>query len=167
MGMLEARLRINTVNERQDIFSVQDAITCSGITQGCDGGFNFLTGGRYAFEQGVADESCNPYEGIDEECDTSSPCIRTYVKNYNYIGGYYGATNEVEMVNAIYDNGPIAVALMMTDDLIHYAGGIYHNTHLTNEFNPFEMTNHAVLAVGWGIDESTGEKYWILKNSWG
>ncbi|XP_068228795.1 dipeptidyl peptidase 1-like [Palaemon carinicauda] len=167
MGMLEARLRVVTKNQRQDIFSTQDVMTCTTIGQGCDGGFNFLSGGRHPFEQGVVAEECNPYTARDEQCDTDPSCPRTYVSDYEYIGGYYGGTNEVEMMEALVNNGPIAVALMMTWDLVNYAGGIYHNTGIPNEFMPFEETDHAVLAVGYGVDNTTGEKFWIIKNSWG
>lgn len=63
--------------------------------------------------------------------------------------------------------GPLAVAFEVYDDFMHYGGGIYHHTGLQDKFNPFQLTNHAVLLVGYGTDSTTGEKYWLVKNSWG
>jgi cathepsin C len=69
---------------------------------------------------------------------------------------------------AVYKNGPVEVAFEVYDDFFNYAGGIYHHTFLRDKsnfgFSPFELTNHAVLVVGYGVDKESGEKYWIVKN---
>jgi C1A family cysteine protease len=41
--------------------------------------------------------------------------------------------------------------------------GIYRNKHCT--LKPAEL-DHAVILVGWGKDSSSGERYWLVKNSW-
>ncbi|XP_053651751.2 dipeptidyl peptidase 1 [Cherax quadricarinatus] len=166
-AMLEARLRISTRNQRKDVFSVQDIMSCSSLSQGCDGGFKYLMAGRYAQDQGVVADECNPYTAVDGPCHTNTSCSRTYVSEYSFVGGYYGGGNEDMIMEALVNNGPVAVSFMVYDDFHSYAGGIYHYTNLRSDFNPYLPTNHAVLMVGYGEEESTGEKYWTVKNSWG
>ncbi|KAK7049775.1 hypothetical protein SK128_004015 [Halocaridina rubra] len=167
MAALEARVRILTNNNLQPVFAPQDVVGCSKLSQGCEGGFPFLIAGRYAQDVGVVEEQCSPYEGKDDTCRTDTHCGRHYTAYYRYVGGYYGACNEEEMKLALVKGGPLAVGLEVYDDFLHYKGGIYHHTGLMDKFNPLELTNHAVLLVGYGADEATGEKYWSVKNSWG
>ncbi|XP_069141870.1 dipeptidyl peptidase 1-like [Argopecten irradians] len=168
MGMHEARVRVITNNTQQPVFSPQDIVDCSEYSQGCEGGFPYLIAGKYAEDFGIVPESCNPYNGKDSSvCHTKTSCTRMYATDYSYVGGYYGGCNEYAMINALVKNGPMSVSFMVYNDFLHYKSGVYHYTQLENSFNPFEITNHAVLLVGYGSVEETGEKYWIVKNSWG
>lgn len=167
MAGLESRIRILTNNTQQPVYSPQDVVGCSLLAQGCEGGFPFLIAGRYAQDVGVVLEECSPYEGKDDVCHTNKSCLRHYTAHYRYVGGYFGACNEEEMKIALVKGGPLIVGFEVYDDFIHYKGGIYHYTGLYDRFNPLELTNHAVLVVGYGADEVTGEKFWIVKNSWG
>jgi hypothetical protein len=106
---------------------------------------------------------------VDAEVDCSE---RYYVKNYRYVGGYYGGCNEVAMMKEIYEGGPIIVAFEAPSSLYYYDGGVFDgpiskkvDQHVKG-INPWEATNHAVVAVGWGITLD-GVKYWIIKNTWG
>lgn len=167
MAALEARVRILTNNHQQPVFAPQDVVGCSKLSQGCEGGFPFLIAGRYAQDVGVVEETCSPYEAKDDVCRTNTNCAKHYTAYYRYVGGYYGACNEEEMKLALVKGGPMPVGLEVYDDFLHYKGGIYHHTGLQDRFNPLELTNHAVLLVGYGEDEETGEKFWSIKNSWG
>jgi len=167
MGMLESRVRILTANSRQFTFSPQDIVSCSSLAQGCSGGFPYLIAGRYGKDHGVVEESCSPYTGNDTACSTHT-CLRHYTASYGYVGGYYGGCSEEAMKEALVSGGPLSVSFMVYDDFMTYKSGVYHHISLlSGPFQPLELTNHAVLLVGYGADEASGEDYWIVKNSWG
>ena len=149
------------------------------MAEGCIGGFNYLIGGRYAQDQGLVAEECNPYLADvsnfntlrfmndlfsyvkmyhtillnyliiyispfsylqDAECTTDPSCGRTYVARYQYVGGYYGASNEENMMEALVSGGPLAVSIMTYDDFSHYSGGVYHHVESNRaEFDPFHV----------------------------
>lgn len=166
MGMMEARIRILTNNTQTPILSPQEVVSCSQYAQGCQGGFPYLIAGKYAQDFGLVEEACFPYTGSDSPCKLTD-CFRYYSSEYHYVGGFYGGCNEALMKLELVHHGPMAVAFEVYDDFLHYRKGIYHHTGLQDPFNPFELTNHAVLLVGYGTDPASGLDYWIIKNSWG
>ena len=74
----------------------------------------------------------------------------------------YGIVNQDvdEIMMEIYTRGPVA-ATINAEPIVDYTGGIFTDTQYSEE------TNHIVSIVGWGTDEETGVKYWIIRNSWG
>lgn len=166
MGMLEARIRVLTNNSDAPTLSPQQVVSCSEYSQGCDGGFPYLIG-KYTQDFGIVDESCFPYVGKNTPCGVPQNCRRIYAAEYNYVGGFYGGCSEAAMMLELVKNGPMAVAFEVYPDFMNYKEGIYHHTGLADPFNPFELTNHAVLLVGYGHCHKTGQNYWIVKNSWG
>lgn len=167
MAMLESRIRVLTNNSQTPVLSTQEIVSCSPYAQGCEGGFPYLIAGKHAQDFGVVEEDCFPYQGFDSPCKMKAKCTRYYTSDYSYVGGFYGGCNEALMKKELVKNGPLAVSLQVYDDFLHYQNGIYHYTGLRDPFNPFELTNHAVLLVGYGTDKKSGIKYWIGKNSWG
>lgn len=176
MTVYEVRLRIKSQMKDKTIMSGQDVLSCSRTNQGCEGGYPFLVG-KHATEYGLVPEACVPYKASDIDCDsvrfTSSSCAnkRYFAKNYRYVGGYYGACNELLMMKEIMRNGPVIVAFQAPSSLFYYTGGIFtgpppkHEGVTEHGVRFWEQTNHAVVAMGWG--EENGHKYWIIKNTWG
>jgi len=177
MAMLESRIRILTNNGNKVVLSPQDVVECSAYSQGCNGGFPYLIGGKYAQDFGVVPEKCNPYTGYDGQCSTNCTDIpRGFTSDYKYVGGYYGACSEEAMMVALVRNGPVAVGFQVNPDFFQYKNGVFKCEKKLEpsplppplrKFYPFEETNHAVLVVGYGVDKASGDKFWIVKNSWG
>ena len=86
-------------------------------------------------------------------------CTNNSAKNGSIVGFEY-ISGEDKIQYAINFIGPVVVFINI-DNLKDYKGGIYNNPSCSF------TTNHALLAVGYGTDPTTGLDYWILKNSWG
>ncbi|XP_035660430.1 dipeptidyl peptidase 1-like [Branchiostoma floridae] len=166
-AVLESRLRIMTNNTLKTSMSPQDVVSCSEYSQGCLGGFPYLTA-KYAQDFGMVEERCDPYHGYPTPCKQyPSDCRRYYAEDYHYIGGYYGACNEGLMMLELVNKGPITAALQVYDDFRYFKSGIYHHTGLQNGWNPWQFTDHVTTFIGYGADATSGEKYWIGQNTWG
>ncbi|XP_066443226.1 dipeptidyl peptidase 1-like [Eleutherodactylus coqui] len=167
VGMLEARIRIQTKLKQKPILSPQQIVSCSNYSQGCHGGFPYLIAGKYIQDFGIIEESYMPYTDSESPCTLKDSYYQYYTAEYHYVGGFYGGCNEAYLKYELVMGGPVAISFKVYADFSSYEGGIYHHTGLQDRFNPFQETDHVVLLVGYGADPSTGEKYWIVKNSWG
>lgn len=157
----------------------QVIVNC-GAGGSCEGG---NPGGVYefAYKEGIPHSSCEQYVAHDptsfkcgaiDKCkDCTWPpcpvgetcqdkCKAVDYKHY-YASNYYSLSGAKKMKAEIYKNGPISCGIQATKKFDAYTGGIYSENLL------FPMINHEIAVVGYGVDETSGEEYWIGRNSWG
>jgi cathepsin L len=132
--------------------------SCGG-TGGCEGATTEL-GFEYIADTGVVEEyqiGYSAYQGADSECAFSrrqTPPVAT-IQGYAKL-----AENSYEaLMNAVAQAGPVAI-VVDASEWHSYAGGIFDGC---DQQSP--DLNHGVVLVGYG-EESTGEKYWLVRNSW-
>merc|ERR1712070_19802 len=171
-SMIASRIRIKTKNRtKPQTHLYHQLLKCNRYSQGCAGGFPYLAE-KYIKDFGFTKSgkcatSKKKMEELGEDATDQEAYIR--VKEFGYVGGYYGGTTTAEMMRELHDNGPIVIGLNGGYEMMHYDSGVFIETGegAGKVKNDFETVDHAVLIVGWGHDKKSNHKYWIIKNSFG
>jgi len=148
------------------VLAPQMMVNCGPGT--CKGGNSHMA---YAWmhNHGVTDETCQPYQAKTKKCNGMNICrdckhngkCFAVEKPTKYKVGQYGfVSGEKNMMAEIKARGPISCRQAVTKAFFKYKGGIFKDT--TNDRRP----RHATSVLGWGKN-SDGQKYWIIRNSWG
>jgi len=148
------------------LFSEQQLIDCARDSygnNGCKGGLPSNAFEYFKNVSGANTEDDYPYQsGAGQDNFTCRFDPGKVVATVP--GGSFNITpeNETQMVEHMAAYGPISIAYQVVGDFRLYKGGIYTSKTCKNSERD---VNHAVLAVGYGSENSLD--YWIVKNSWG
>ena len=69
--------------------------------------------------------------------------------------------NETALMSAIALEGPVSIGIEADQTAFQF----YKSGVLTGKCGT--SIDHGVVAVGYGVDSSSGQKYWKVRNSWG
>ena len=123
-------------------------------------------------ENEITDETCSIYraQGLDNGqvcsamnvCRNCNPGEACFVPDEYLVYGvdeFGHVAGEDNMMQEIYQRGPIACGIAVPESLEDYTGGIYCDE--TGDTNIV----HDISVVGYG--EEDGQKFWLVRNSWG
>ena len=101
----------------------------------------------------------------DESIDN---CWAVDYKKY-YVSEYYSVRGEDQMKAELAKNGPISCGVHATDTFETEYNAMTEGVgnYIYSEQVLFPMINHEISVIGYGKDATTGEGYWIGRNSWG
>ena len=136
--------------------SEQELVDCDVTSgnQGCNGGY-MDRAFQYVRRNGLTTEQNYPYRGSDGTCENGEVRDRRVT-----ISGYEKVPrNNEEKLQAAVAHQPVSVAIDASSyEFQLYSHGIFAGVCGTS-------LNHGVTVVGYG--EESGQKYWLVKNSWG
>jgi len=144
------------------ILSEQQIIDCTpnpnqcGGTGGCEGGTVELAYDRIIAMGGIASEADYPYRGVDGTCKFSG---KTVSPAANLTGWKDLPTNDYASVLAAIQTGPLAISVDAS------SWSAYESGVLTCDMSNPDI-DHAVQLVGYGVDSTTNDLYWLVRNSW-
>ncbi|XP_065215924.1 procathepsin L-like [Planococcus citri] len=161
IGAVEGLLSIRDKKLSPEL-SVQELIDCSGAmgNYGCGGGV-VTKAFDYINDEGISKETSYPF--IEKNSEKCSNEHQDKIAKGLDIQLDFATNNESQMKSYLFHNGPLlAVINTSLASFENYTGddGIYKDEECGKSGG-----EHNVLIVGY--NEEKGEKYWIVKNSWG
>jgi cathepsin L len=140
----------------------------------CNTGGLMDWGFEYAIKVGgLVTESAMPYKNKYGGSFGTCPYKESYNAGTNVfaasISSYADvATNNEAALASALDHQPVSIAIDASDRSFQfYKSGVYDpSSCCENGRCTMSDLDHGVLAVGYGTDETTGEEYWLVKNSW-
>lgn len=142
------------------MLSEQDLIDCSKSygNYGCDGGLAKKAYNYIINSDGISTEFSYPYRGDNSGNCRFNSAVGATMTDYVQVDSNVNAVTQ-----AINNIGPIAVSMDASLKSFHfYDSGVYSDSNCSSI-----VLDHAVLAVGYGVQESTSKPYFLVKNSWG
>lgn len=166
-GVLEGQyfLHHNITQSNQKLVSLseQNLIDCAKASYDCFGCIEGNVDGALSYilnNTGIDSGFSYPYEGKTGQCrynrNTNSATVKNVIRMKR--------STELKLKSAVGVIGPVAVYIKVCSDFNKYESGVYSDANC--KANYIYQLNHAMLAVGYGIDRKEGP-YWLLKNSWG
>ncbi|CAN9514429.1 unnamed protein product [Ophioblennius macclurei] len=154
-GALEGQLA-KTTGQLVNL-SPQNLVDCVTENDGCGGGYMTNAFAYVRDNGGIDSEEAYPYLGEDESCRYNVSGMAAQCKGFKEVP----VGNEHALAVALFKVGPVSVGIdAALSSFQFYQRGIYYDPQCNQE-----DINHAVLAVGYGVNKK-GKKFWIVKNSW-
>jgi cathepsin X len=171
---LSDRIKIQRKAAWPDInISPQVIISCEHKDLGCSGG-EPVNAFEYIHNNYITDETCSIYQArgwtnghkcsnmtVCRNCDPKKDCFVPDEYKVYGIDEYAHFSGEEKMKQEIFQRGPIACGIAVTDAMENYTDGVFEDT--TGDMDIV----HDISIVGYGVDEETQKPYWLIRNSWG
>lgn len=166
------------VNANLSVSAEDMTACCDSCGDGCDGGYPSAAW-SYWKNTGLVSEKCSPYSlpSCDHHmANSTNPCPQNeyptpkcvkkcqdgenWSQARHYGASVNSASGEADIMAEIFQHGPVETAFTVYADFLTYKSGVYvqHSNQV--------LGGHAVKFVGWGVDNSTSQKYWLVANSW-